>query len=188
MTSENEGFLERWSRRKQLPEEEPEAASPVVPDDSDGGDEPEALESAEAPALTDEDMPDLDTLSPDSDLSPFFSSGVSERLRQKALHKIFHSARYNVKDGLDDYDEDYTLLESLGDADTWEWRRQRERLAAREEERERKRLEAEAEAEAEAELDPEVEAEAETDAETEDEASRIKNIEQIDAEDQPEEK
>lgn len=129
MTSEHEGFLERWSRRKQQPEDEPEALPEAI--------EPleETLEPEE-PALTDEDMPDIETLAPDSDVSPFFSPGVSERLRQKALRKIFHSARYNVKDGLDDYDEDFTLLQPLGDTDTWDWRRQRERIRKRLEEKE----------------------------------------------------
>jgi len=151
MSSENEGFLERWSRRKQQVEDEPEALPEVV-------EPPEETPEPDEPVLTDEDMPDIETLAPDSDVSPFFSPGVSERLRQKALHKIFHSAQYNVKDGLDDYDEDFTLLEPLGDADTWEWRRQRERLLEREKERERKRLEEEAaaeEAEAEAEAEEE---------------------------------
>lgn len=138
MTSENEGFLERWSRRKQQPEEEPKQAPQEEPAAL-----PEEQAEPDEPVLTDEDMPDIETLAPDSDVSPFFSSGVSERLRQKALRKIFHSARYNVKDGLDDYDEDFTLLQPLGDADTWEWRRQRERLLEREKERERKRLEEE---------------------------------------------
>lgn len=149
MNSENEGFLERWSRRKQQVEEEPEALPEVV-------EPPEETPEPDEPVLTDEDMPDIETLAPDSDVSPFFSPGVSERLRQKALKKIFHSAQYNVKDGLDDYDEDFTLLEPLGDADTWEWRRQRERLLEREKERERKRLEEEAAAEeAESEADEE---------------------------------
>ena len=144
MTSEEEGFLERWSRRKQQPEDEPDAL-PDVTDESDEANELDEASAPEAPALTDEDMPDIETLAPDSDVSPFFSPGVSERLRQKALRKIFHSARYNVKDGLDDYDEDFTLLQPLGDTDTWEWRRQRERLVEREKARERKRLEEEAE-------------------------------------------
>lgn len=174
MTSEEEGFLERWSRRKQQPEDDTDA----LPDVTDQPDEPGELDEASAsepPALTDEDMPDIETLAPDSDVSPFFSPGVSERLRQKALRKIFHTARYNVKDGLDDYDEDFTLLQPLGDTDTWEWRRQRERLVEREKARERKRLEEEVAAEEEAET-----------AETEDEELPEQPPEQ--SENEPEEK
>ena len=38
---------------------------------------------------------------------------VDERLRRLALKKLFSDPRLNIVDGLDDFAEDYTLLEDL---------------------------------------------------------------------------
>jgi hypothetical protein len=58
-------------------------------------------------------MPDVETLNEDSDFSGFMSTGVSETLRKMALQKLFHGKSYNVRDGLDEYDGDYTSFEKL---------------------------------------------------------------------------
>ena len=117
MEVEKEGFASRWSRRKQ------EVANETAIEDL-----PEILESEEElvdeknlaeqrleklNALTDEDMPDVETLNEDSDFSGFMSTGVSEALRKMALQKLFHGKSYNVRDGLDEYDGDYTSFEKL---------------------------------------------------------------------------
>lgn len=65
--------------------------------------------------LTDKDMPDIETLNEDSDYSMFMSSQVSDSLKKKALKKLFLSPSINVLDELNDYDENYTLFEALGD-------------------------------------------------------------------------
>ncbi|MEX0374762.1 DUF3306 domain-containing protein [Spiribacter pallidus] len=148
-----EPFLGRWARRKEAQRREAEASASPEPSSAEHEPTepvPHATETAapaegEAAPLTDADMPDIDSLAPDSDVSGFFSPGVSEALRRKALRKLFHTARFNVKDGLDDYDEDYTQLQSLGNVETWDMKRQQQRLAERRERRER--LEAEAGAE-----------------------------------------
>jgi len=62
---------------------------------------------------TDEDMPDIDTLDEHSDYSGFMSKKVSEALRKMALQKLFHGESYNIRDGLDEYDGDYTSFEKL---------------------------------------------------------------------------
>ncbi|SMM98545.1 hypothetical protein SPONN_2572 [uncultured Candidatus Thioglobus sp.] len=64
--------------------------------------------------LTDKDMPDIATLDEDSDYSMFMSSEVSNMLKKKALRKLFLSPSINVLDGLNDYDENYTTFELLG--------------------------------------------------------------------------
>ena len=112
-----------------------------------GGDAP-APAAVEEKAPTDEDMPSLDSLDENSDYSGFLSPGVSEGLRRRALRKLFMSAAFNVRDGLDDYDEDFTNFEALGDIVTSDMRHQAEAEA------ERARL-AQAEAEQEAPLDDE---------------------------------
>jgi hypothetical protein len=59
-------------------------------------------------------MPAIETLTEESDFSAFMSSGVSDRLRNLALRKLFHAPVFNIRDGFDDYDEDYTSFEKLG--------------------------------------------------------------------------
>lgn len=133
-SSEDDGFLGRWARRKELARrgEHPEDEPGEAPAEENGGAAEVAPASDEqAPVLTDEDMPDIESLGPTSDVSPFFSPGVSQALRRKALRRLFHTPRFNVKDGLDDYDDDYTQLKPLGNVVTSELRRQRARVAER---------------------------------------------------------
>ncbi len=121
MAVEKEGFASRWSRRKQ--EVANEAAVEELPETIEGSGETVAVEVDEETlaeqrleklnALTDEDMPDIETLNEDSDFSGFMSTGVSETLRKMALQKLFHGKSYNVRDGLDEYDGDYTSFEKL---------------------------------------------------------------------------
>ncbi|MFT5607466.1 MAG: hypothetical protein ACI9PZ_001268, partial [Parvicella sp.] len=63
--------------------------------------------------LTDADMPEIESLDEEADFSNFMSKGVSEALRKRALKKLFHGASYNLRDGLDEYDDDYTFFEKL---------------------------------------------------------------------------
>ena len=86
---------------------------------------------AEEKILTDEDMPPLDSLNEDSDYSGFLSSGVSEALRRRALRKLFTSAVFNVRDGLDDYDDDFTSFAALGDVVTSDMKHEAEMEARR---------------------------------------------------------
>ena len=128
MNSEQENFLSRWSRRKQIAKGEALLAEPEEPLkkvsleadlDADQALEVQAvdqeLEPEPAPALTDEDMPPIESLNEESDFSMFMSRGVSDELRNLALKKLFKAAVFNVRDGLDEYDEDYTSFEKLGD-------------------------------------------------------------------------
>ena len=127
----------------------------VVTDDkqqTEAGVELDAIgESEEAPLLTDEDMLPVESLTADSDMSAFFNRGVSAALRRAALRHVFHQPVFNVRDGLNDYDGDYTVFEPLGDTITsdMKWhtaRKERERLEAQareEEQREQERLEEE---------------------------------------------
>ncbi len=100
----DEPFISRWSRRKLSEEEESlpteEQLAEAVP---------------ETPSPTDADMPPLESLNEQSDYSGFLSPKVSEALRQQALQKLFSSAGFNLCDGLDDYAEDFTRFEKLGD-------------------------------------------------------------------------
>ena len=105
----DEAFLSRWSRLKQR------AESPLELDEDDA---PLTVETEPQPSLTDQDMPPIESLTEESDYSGFLSPEVTEGLRQQALQKLFRSACFNLCDGLDDYAEDFTSFEKLGDVMT----------------------------------------------------------------------
>ena len=136
---EQEAFLTRWSRRKALARkgealEEPAADTDdaTVPPEAEGGQavappeqrELEEPREEEDSALAEEaaELPPLESLSEDSDYSAFMREGVPADLKQDALRKLFHSPKFNVRDGLDDYDLDFTNPEPLGDIVTAEMR------------------------------------------------------------------
>ena len=133
-----EGPLRRWSRRKREAVREREAAdearrrdpsrapSEAVQDAREPAGDAPAPAAVEEKDPTDEDMPPIDSLDENSDYSGFLSPGVSEGLRRRALRKLFMSAVFNVRDGLDDYDEDFTNFEALGDIVTSDMRHQAE--------------------------------------------------------------
>ena len=119
---EDENFISRWSRRKQEMGKDPAITQQETPITD---------VVTETPLLTDADMPAIESLTEDSDYSGFLSPKVSEALRKQALHKLFHSPDFNVRDGLDDYDEVYTGFEKLGDIVTADMRHQLEMEAQR---------------------------------------------------------
>lgn len=95
----------------------------------------EQVVAAEELVLTDADMPPVESLTADSDVSAFFNKGVSATLRKAALRFVFQQPKFNVRDGLNDYDGDYTVFEPLGDTITSDMkfhaaRKERDRLAA----------------------------------------------------------
>ena len=138
-----EGPLRRWSRRKREAVREREAAdetrgrdasrapSEAVRDAREPAGDAPAPVAVEEKVLTDDDMPPLESLDENSDYSGFLSPGVTEGLRRRALRKLFMSAVFNVRDGLDDYDEDFTSFEALGDIVTSDMRHQAEAEAER---------------------------------------------------------
>jgi hypothetical protein len=101
MAQDKENPLSRWSRLKREAEA-PKPARKAAP-----GPAPRAPETPMP------ELPPLDQLTPDSDFSAFMDPRVDERLRRLALKRLFSDPRLNVVDGLDDFAEDYTLLEDL---------------------------------------------------------------------------
>lgn len=75
-------------------------------------------EQTAKPLLVDADMPPIESLTATSDISGFLSKGVSATLRKAALRHVFRQSSYNVRDGLNDYDGDFTSFEPLGDTVT----------------------------------------------------------------------
>ncbi len=149
-------FLARWSRRKAGTETAAPPETGVVnpPDGTRDGNEiarrdgepagqsAQSTQSAqsETEPLTDAHMPPIDSLTEDSDFSGFLSPGVSEALRKRALRKLFAGAVFNIRDGLDDYDDDFRNFAALGDLITSDMKHQMEVEEAR-----KRKAEAEAE-------------------------------------------
>lgn len=112
MVEDKQGFLSRWSKRKQAqlanpdvdPDEEPPVADAVEIDEA----QLEAERSeAELNRLAAESV-DLEKVEYGFDFSIFMKRGVPDLLRKKALQKFFNSNPVLANlDGLNDYDEDY---------------------------------------------------------------------------------
>ena len=121
---ESDGFLSRWSRRKLGREFEPERVE-VLPVESVAAEHAPVVEAEPEPVdprtgkpmseLTDEDMPDIESLDTESDLRCFMSGKVSQALRMKALTKVFHSPKYNQICLCAEYADDYTNFLPMGD-------------------------------------------------------------------------
>ncbi|MFN3436699.1 MAG: DUF3306 domain-containing protein [Acidovorax sp.] len=128
-----DGFLGRWSRRKQevregKPVEEPPtpvpplasspsvgpsmapASSSAVAPGSAAGAAPEAAAPAEAPPPT---LADAQALTPTSDFKAFVAHDVAPEVRNLAMKKLFSDPHFNVMDGLDIYIGDYTQPDPL---------------------------------------------------------------------------
>ena len=118
-------FLARWSQQKTASRKAEADLDPPLA--STAADLPVADAAADTaapqPELTDADMPPIESLDKDSDYSVFMSPGVSDQLRTLALRKLFHLPAFNITDGLNDYDEDYTQFAGLGGVVTHEMKR-----------------------------------------------------------------
>jgi hypothetical protein len=109
---DDDGFLDRWSRRKRgetstgAPETETADAGPAAVA------QPESQESPDTgdPEVV-ANLPDLDSLTEDSDFTAFLQDGVPEVIRRKALRRLWRlNPIFANLDGLNDYDEDYSAL------------------------------------------------------------------------------
>lgn len=111
----SEDLLQRWSRRKTAARIQAEESVEIetVPADIPAGIE----------------LPPLESLQEHSDVSGFLSPEVSRDLRRLALKKLFHLPKFNITDGLDDYDEDYRNFAALGDIITADMRHHLQRAA-----------------------------------------------------------
>lgn len=116
-----DGFLGRWSRRKQdvregKPLQEPEPPRPAPPVLAQ-----QAVvmpQAADLPANAPEPAPlptlqDAQALSIDSDFKPFVGRAVAPEVRNTAMKKLFTDPHFNVMDGLDTYIDDYTQPDPL---------------------------------------------------------------------------
>jgi Protein of unknown function (DUF3306) len=133
MNDSDESLLLRWSRRKAAarqgkPEPLPAPAeTKAAPEPSEGqatGEAPSETATLRstgeekqqaAPAVALEDLPDLETLTYESDFSAFLREGVPELIKRQALRKLWASNPILANlDGLNDYDpQTMTFLQQL---------------------------------------------------------------------------
>ncbi|MFS1934577.1 DUF3306 domain-containing protein [Vibrio splendidus] len=132
-------FFSRWSQRK-LDESTDEpleveqtleateltssdsSSSEISPADLSSEMEAAAPQSLESDALeTNEEVNASDVQDPapeateDLSVAQLLVSEASESVKKAALRKLFLSEEFNVRDGLDDYDDDYSNLKSLSE-------------------------------------------------------------------------
>jgi len=97
-------FLSRWSRRKHAASRgevaEKPAPAAMPPAQSQG----EATGQVAAP----EALPPVESLTPESDFTPFMKPEVDPQMKRAALRTLFRDPRFNVMDGLDVYIDDYS--------------------------------------------------------------------------------
>ena len=120
-----DGFLGRWSRRKQevregKPVQDPAPPVPQAPVPAGvNAPAPLAAQPTAAPVPPEPAAPPLPTLqdaqslSIDSDFKPFASRAVAPEVRNAAMKKLFTDPHFNVMDGLDFYIDDYTQPDPL---------------------------------------------------------------------------
>ncbi len=119
MAGSGEGPLERWSRRKT--EAHGERENQPRPDEAAAfaelADTPHADPVADEAETVDAEtppLPPLEELDADSDYTPFLAEGVPEALARAALRKLWLSDPVFANlDGLNDYDEDFNLIDKV---------------------------------------------------------------------------
>ncbi|HUP98533.1 MAG TPA: DUF3306 domain-containing protein [Usitatibacter sp.] len=112
----DDNFLSRWSRRKIASRagagRPTEDAAPMPM----GTPSPAPTRTA-SPVPAEEQppqpLPPLESLTPESDFSPFMKAEVDPATRRQALKTLFEDPRFNVMDGLDVYIDDYSKPDPL---------------------------------------------------------------------------
>jgi Protein of unknown function (DUF3306) len=113
-----DGFLGRWSQRKQdiragkplIEPEKPEVVvKAAVPSANKQHEQaPNIAATEEKPDAPLPTMADVHKLTAESDFSPFVAKNVSPEVRNSAMKKLFTDPHYNVMDRLDIYIDDYS--------------------------------------------------------------------------------
>ncbi len=126
-----ESGISRWSRLKRTqetpkkavvedpaaPESPPLESPPLESPPEDGAQAPVPAPETEAGDEAGEPMPELppvESLTKDSDYTPFLADGVPEALTRAALRKLWTSDPVLANlDGLNDYDEDFRIIDTV---------------------------------------------------------------------------
>lgn len=116
-----DNFLSRWSRRK-TEAKDPSRARPAEPVRVAAAPVPAAALPAPAERAP---LQPVDSLTPDSDFTPFMAPEVDGDLRRQALKKLFSDPQFNVMDMMDVYVDDYSKPDPIPE----EWMGKLEQLS-----------------------------------------------------------
>ncbi len=114
MSSDGKSRLARWADRKTAAKRRRGGAAPEIAGDSAAVPAPppeEATAERSEPAAPTPaaDLPDVESLTEESDFSAFMRDGVPSDLRRLALRKLWASdPAFNIIDEMVEYGEDYT--------------------------------------------------------------------------------
>jgi hypothetical protein len=110
----DDGFLSRWSRRKVEAKEGKAIELPaVVPEPTPAP----QLEAAEPePVAPPPTLEDTQSLTFDSDFKRFIAPDVAPEVKNAAVKKLFADPRFNVRDAMDVYADDYSKPDPLPDS------------------------------------------------------------------------
>jgi hypothetical protein len=118
----DDSWLHRWSQRKLRAEHSVESDREVVTGrpaatqvSGEAGDSAPKDVTDEVGEAEEPELPPIESLDEHSDYRGFMSEKVSEDLRLQALRKLFSLPQFNVRDGLNDYDEDFASFKPMGD-------------------------------------------------------------------------
>lgn len=101
------GFLSRWSQRKLVQKQ----SAPLEEADS------------ELPADNDDLEASTDTEKESESLPLWQRQDIDPETKKQALQALFRQPEFNQRDGLNEYDDDFTSFSSLGDIVTHEMKR-----------------------------------------------------------------
>jgi hypothetical protein len=80
--------------------------------EDDGDEEPGDLTPEQVEAT--KDLPPVESLTKDSDFKPFFATNVPDFLKRRAFKALWASSPFfKFRDGLDDYDENFRIIDKL---------------------------------------------------------------------------
>ena len=108
--SDDDAFLHRWSKRKHAANRGEKPAEPAPAPVSPPAPEVNRLPASAAGPSP---LPDVASLTPESDFAPFMREGIPGDVKQRALKTLFQDPRFNVMDGLDVYIDDYSKPDPL---------------------------------------------------------------------------
>ncbi len=113
--SEEEGFLNRWSRRKQEAAKEPSGENEKVEQQSASLDQPENPAQPPEEAFDISKLPPVDSITAATDIRSFLAKGVPAALTQAALRRAW-SADPAIRDyiGLSEYSWDFNAPGQFG--------------------------------------------------------------------------
>jgi hypothetical protein len=103
----SEAFLSRWSRLKRDAENAPPVADALVAPLPTPGGQSEQVEPAP--------LPPIESISVESDITPYLQAKVNEGLKRMALKKLFQDSHFHFAnmDKLDIYIDDYSIADPL---------------------------------------------------------------------------